>query len=355
MAAPRAGPDLSLHATRRRRCKVDLYRCGVGRAARLFLLLVTANDGCRARLHRARVVDEWSLFWVGDGGTPAAPQSNFADRSPPACCLACVQPKNSNAAAAAPAAHRLTQSTELTQHHTSRERSRSAPTYIQARDTSMPGTTGSHPPRRPAARIPTRSTGSRAMRALERPLAACSTTCARPQPVLGLVTVGHLRQPFALGSGRGYRAGSGKRASQAGRSGEADHDGPQPDVSGLCSSGRTIAMPTPPGSRWCFASAAPAVTATKTPYCPPAAPCPATFRAPGNRSGLSGRTQGDHQQDRSGECDQHGPEGADVHRAEERVSGGVRHGGLVDRSGSAPGPFHNPYRFSGYPGNLNQP
>ncbi|MGY3062461.1 hypothetical protein ACVWZD_006759 [Streptomyces sp. TE3672] len=59
---------------------------------------------------------------------------------------------------------------------------------------------------------------SRVMRALDRPRAACSTTCAHPQPVLGFVAADHLLQPFAIGGTQDYRRAraTGKAGRQAG-------------------------------------------------------------------------------------------------------------------------------------------
>lgn len=54
---------------------------------------------------------------------------------------------------------------------------------------------------------------------------------------------------------------------------------------------------------------------------------------------LLSRTQGGHQQDCSGGCDQHGPDRADMHGVDERVIGSTRQGGLVGRGGGMPGLF----------------
>ncbi len=105
---------------------------------------------------------------------------------------------------------------------------------------------------------------SRAMCALERPRAACRTTCAHPQPVPGPVAVGHLLQPCAFGGTGGYRTGgAGRRygqAWQANRSAEVDHgqpaacparrsEGAQMPWPDADRAGR--GMPTPPSSTKC--------------------------------------------------------------------------------------------------------
>lgn len=55
--------------------------------------------------------------------------------------------------------------------------------------------------------------------------------------------------------------------------------------------------------------------------------------------GLSGRTQGSHQNSCSEECDEHDPGRAHVHGVKERVIGSVRESGLVDRGRDMAGLF----------------